>query len=76
MGRERLNVAHPNQRVVIFEDAVAGVRAGKDAGAIVIAVLETHSREALEQAGADYIIDGLDKVRIRKGDSGGLFIDL
>jgi glycerol-1-phosphatase len=76
LGREKLNVADPKQRVVVFEDAVAGVRAGKGAGAIVIAVLETHAREALEEAGADYIIENLDEVSIRNGDSGGIVIEL
>lgn len=60
----------------MFEDAAAGVKAGKAAGAIVIAVLETYSRKALELAGADYIVEGLDKVRISSANEGGITIDL
>ena len=76
LGREKLGVSDPRHQVVVFEDAAAGVRAGKAAGATVIAVLETHSREALAAAGADYIIEGLDKIRITSQDNGQLTLHL
>ena len=76
LGRQRLQVAGPHHRVVVFEDAEAGVRAGKAAGAIVIAVIETHSREALEAAGADYIIDGLDRVRLSSAAYGQITLEI
>jgi sugar-phosphatase len=41
---------------VVVEDAAAGVRAGKAAGARVIALLTTMSRRDLEDAGADWIL--------------------
>jgi sugar-phosphatase len=41
---------------VVVEDAPAGVRAGKAAGARVIAFLTTMERRALEEAGADWIV--------------------
>jgi glycerol 3-phosphatase-1 len=65
-----LGVDKPSEKVVVFEDASAGVKAGKAADATVIAVIETHSREALEQAGADYILDGLSTVGLT-GHCGG-----
>jgi beta-phosphoglucomutase-like phosphatase (HAD superfamily) len=68
LGRERLNVSRTTEAVVVFEDAVAGVKAGKAAGAIVIAVLETHSREELAAAGADYVLDGLLQVNASAGN--------
>ena len=64
LGRQGLGVAEPHHKVVIFEDAAAGVRAGKAAGATVVSVLETHSRKSLEQAGTDYIVRGLHQVRM------------
>ena len=76
LGRQKLDVLDPTHQVVVFEDAAAGVRAGKAAGATVIAVLETHSREALVAAGADYIVDGLDKVRISSDGKGQLSLYL
>jgi sugar-phosphatase len=41
---------------VVVEDAAAGVRAGKAAGARVIALLTTMARGDLEDAGADWIV--------------------
>jgi sugar-phosphatase len=41
---------------VVVEDAAAGVRAGKAAGARVIAFLTTMIRRDLEEAGADWIV--------------------
>ena len=64
LGREMLGVCNAAYNVVVFEDAAAGVKAGKAAGATVVAVLETHSRQDLAEAGADYILDGLDKVEV------------
>ena len=42
---------------LVFEDAPAGVISGKAAGCTVVAVLGTHSRESLEQAKPDFILD-------------------
>ncbi len=41
---------------IVVEDAPAGIRAGKAAGARVIAFLTTMSRRDLEDAGADWIV--------------------
>lgn len=41
---------------IVVEDAPAGVRAGKAAGARVIAFLTTMGRHHLEEAGADWIV--------------------
>jgi len=41
---------------IVVEDAPAGVRAGKAAGARVIAFLTTMIRRSLEDAGADWIV--------------------
>jgi glycerol-1-phosphatase len=78
IGRERLNVSGENNPVIVFEDAVAGVKAGKAAGAIVVAVLETHGWKELVEAGADYVVDGLHQVRVInvQGGGKGLAIDV
>jgi sugar-phosphatase len=41
---------------IVLEDAAAGVRAGKAAGARVIGLLTTMDRRDLEEAGADWIV--------------------
>jgi sugar-phosphatase len=55
VGAQRLG-ADP-ARCVVLEDAPAGVRAGRDAGARVIAVRTTHADEDLSEA--DAIVDDL-----------------
>ena len=59
----------------MVEDAAAGVRAGKAAGARVIAFLTTMNRRELEEAGADWIVqNGADIVA--SSDGAGLRLDL
>jgi mannitol-1-/sugar-/sorbitol-6-phosphatase len=43
---------------VVFEDAPAGIRAGKAAGATVIAFTTTAPDSELDEAGADFILSG------------------
>jgi sugar-phosphatase len=47
----------PAARCVVFEDAPAGIRSGKSAGAIVIALRSTATDSELEKAGADWILE-------------------
>jgi len=46
----------PASKCLVFEDAPAGVRAGKAAGALVIALRTTSTDDQLEEAGADWIL--------------------
>ena len=62
MGAKKLDTSIDECCVV--EDAPIGIRAGKNAGALVIGVLSTHSREELLGAGADYLIDNLGQIKI------------
>jgi sugar-phosphatase len=47
---------------IVVEDAPAGVRAGKAAGARVIAFLTTMIRRSLEDAGADWIVQNCEDI--------------
>jgi sugar-phosphatase len=47
----------PASKCIVFEDAPAGIRAGKAAGARVVALRTTTSDAELQQAGADWIVD-------------------
>jgi beta-phosphoglucomutase len=40
---------------VVFEDSIAGVEAGKNAGSKVVGITTTHTKDEL--AGTDYMID-------------------
>jgi len=55
---------------VVFEDSPNGVRSGKAAGCITVALLTTHSRKELELAEADYIIQHLARYVMRKQNAG------
>lgn len=55
---------------LVLEDAPAGVRAGKAAGFVVVALATTHTVAELEQAGADWIVPDLSYVMVsRDGES-------
>ena len=49
---------------VVFEDAPAGIRAGKGAGARVIALQTTERDRFLREAGADWIVKDCASVRV------------
>src|SRR5579872_3926057 len=53
-GADLLGV--PASKCVVFEDAPAGIRSGKAAGALVIALRTTSPDAELEEAGADWIL--------------------
>src|ERR1700730_7647937 len=60
----------PPTECVVLEDVPAGVRAGKAAGAKVIALQTTVSESALREAGADWILNNCAQIRLleRAGD--------
>ena len=51
------------QRILVLEDAPAGVRAGKAAGFEVVALATSHSVEQLREAGADWIVRDMRSVK-------------
>lgn len=55
LGARALGV--PDENCVVFEDALLGIEAGKNAGMKVVAVATTHTRSELEETAADLIID-------------------
>ncbi|KAL1604623.1 DL-glycerol-3-phosphatase [Nothophoma quercina] len=68
MGEKKLLLQEQKPSIVVFEDAPAGVRAGKTAGFIVVALHTTHSLEQLVEAGADYIVEDMRSVTLRSWD--------
>ena len=62
-GAQLLDV--PASDCIVIEDAPAGIRAGKAAGARVIALRTTATDAELHEAGSDWIVD----------DCAGLFLD-
>jgi sugar-phosphatase len=60
---------------IVVEDAPAGVRAGKAAGARVIGLPTTMDRHELESAGANWIAENCAAITVHDGD-GGLFLSV
>jgi sugar-phosphatase len=56
------------QDCVVFEDAPAGIRAGKAAKSRVVAFQTTESDELLRRAGADWIVKDASAVRVAERD--------
>ncbi|KAH8928927.1 phosphatase [Atractiella rhizophila] len=53
---------------LVVEDAPNGVRSGKAAGAKVLALVTSHTREQVKGAGADWVVDDLSKVKFEVAD--------
>ena len=66
----------PAANCVVFEDAPAGIRSGKAAGAKVIALRTTAADAQLRQAGADYIVNNCADVHVGSIASDGLLLNL
>jgi sugar-phosphatase len=73
-GAEILHFAQAD--CVVVEDAPAGIRAGKAAGARVLAVRSTSSDAELTAADADWIIDDLSKLSFRVDKNSSLVLSI
>ena len=68
MGAQLLGV--PSMECVVIEDAPSGIRAGKAAGARVVALRTTASDAELQEAGADWIVDDCAELFVEAAASG------
>lgn len=75
LGRSRLNL-EDSSNILVVEDAPSGVSAGKAAGFKVLAVATTHTIEQLKEAGADWIIEDLRTVELKKYESGQVEVEV
>ncbi len=57
-------LGYPAEQCIVLEDVPAGVRAGKSAGAKVIAFPTTVQPSALQEAGADWILNNCADIRL------------
>jgi mannitol-1-/sugar-/sorbitol-6-phosphatase len=71
-GAELLGV--PASECIVIEDAPAGIRAGKAAGARVLALRTTARDAELEQAGADWIVDDCARLFLDSSSVGEEFL--
>ncbi len=66
----------PASQCVVFEDAPAGIRSGKSAGAKVIAFRTTAADPELRQAGADCIVNNCADVRVNSFSPEGVMLSI
>lgn len=64
------------QKCVVFEDAPAGIRAGKAAGAMVIALRTMSPDSELDEAGADWVLSGFSSLSLLPPINGAVPIRL
>src|SRR3981189_995277 len=64
----------PAADCLVVEDAPAGVRAGKAAGARVLALRTTASDAELQQAGANWIVDDCAELFLKSSEAGEEFL--
>lgn len=79
-GRELVTKNWANKdhiKTVVFEDAPAGIKAGKAAGAVVVGILSSFDDpKILSDAGADYIIKDLTAVKVISNDKQGIVLEI
>jgi len=68
-GRERLGYKASDKSVVVFEDAPAGITAGKKADCLVIGIASTHPAETVKSFGADIVVPDLTKTKVTGYDA-------
>lgn len=50
------------KKCIVFEDSPSGIRAGVASGATVIAVCTSHERSKIENCGAHYVVENMEKI--------------
>jgi glycerol-1-phosphatase len=65
LGSTKLKLPQKDASIIVFEDAPAGVRSGKAAGFMVVALATTHSLSQLQEAGADWIVRDMRSVTLK-----------
>ena len=65
LGRSRLGL-ESEAKILVIEDAPSGIKAGKAAGFKVVALATTHKLEQLKEAGADWIVEDMRSVTLKR----------
>lgn len=63
-ARNTLGYEGAHKKVVVFEDAPAGISAGKGAGAMIVGICSTYDPKKVRDSGADIVVDDLSSFEI------------
>lgn len=70
LGAQKLGVGHvPKANIIVFEDAVHGIRAAKAAGFKVIAVTTTYPLHELQAEEPDWIVRDMSSITLKSWDA-------
>jgi glycerol-1-phosphatase len=64
MGLQKMGMEERADEVLVLEDSPAGIRAGKQAGCKVLAVVTSHTVQQVVDAEADWVVRDLASVRV------------
>ncbi|RKU46045.1 hypothetical protein DL546_001297 [Coniochaeta pulveracea] len=76
LGRERLGVQEDAKKVLVLEDSPAGIKAGKEAGCLVLGLVTSHTLEQVQEAKPDWIVKDLESVRLVKSENGKVTLEI
>lgn len=76
MGLAELGLQDSASDVLVLEDSPAGIKAGKDAGCKVLAVVTSHTAEQVLAAGPDWIVQDLESVKVVGSENGKITLEI
>ncbi|KAL2212586.1 haloacid dehalogenase-like hydrolase [Sarocladium strictum] len=76
LGRERLGLQDDDKEIIVFEDAPAGIKAGKAAGCKVVGLVTSHTLEQVVEAGPDWVLKDLDSIRVVDVEDGRVTVEI
>jgi glycerol 3-phosphatase-1 len=76
LGRKRLGIEGEGKKVLVLEDAPAGIKAGKEAGCLVLGVVTSHTLEQVLAAGPDFVVKDLESVKFVKSEDGKVTLEI
>jgi sugar-phosphatase len=74
LGAQRLGIAP--ERLLVVEDAPAGIQAGRSAGIRVLGIASTHTRSELLESGVTAVVDRLIDLCVCNGDRYGFIVQM
>jgi len=74
LGAKLLNI--DPAKCLVIEDAPAGVRSGKAAGAKTLGLITSHTKEQVSGAEPDWIVQDLSSVSMKLAEGGGIDVTI
>jgi glycerol 3-phosphatase-1 len=76
LARKRLGLEGAGKKVLVLEDSPAGIRAGKEAGCLVLGLVTSHSLEQVRAAEPDWVVKDLESVRLVRADGNKVTLEI